>query len=106
MDKILAIIAMALVTYGIRLGPFILFGGGKQTPEWVRYIGGVLPPAVMGMLIVYSLKHIEFLKISSSLPVLIAIAVTTVLHLWKRNKLLSILSGTAVYMFLIQRLFS
>ena len=77
MDKILAIIAMALVTYGIRLGPFILFGGGKQTPEWVRYIGGVLPPAVMGMLIVYSLKHIEFLKISSSLPVLIAIAVTT-----------------------------
>lgn len=106
MDKILAIIAMALVTYGIRLGPFILFGGGKQTPEWVRYIGGVLPPAVMGMLIVYSLKHIEFLKISSSLPVLIAIAVTTVLHLWKRNNLLSILSGTAVYMFLIQRLFS
>ena len=106
MDKILAIIAMALVTYDIRLGPFILFGGGKQTPEWVRYIGGVLPPAVMGMLIVYSLKHIEFLKISSSLPVLIAIAVTTVLHLWKRNNLLSILSGTAVYMFLIQRLFS
>lgn len=106
MDKILAIIAMALVTYGIRLGPFILFGGGKQTPEWVRYIGGVLPPAVMGMLIVYSLKHIEFLKISSSLPVLIAIAVTTLLHLWKRNNLLSILSGTAVYMFLIQRLFS
>lgn len=105
MDKILAIIAMALVTYGIRLGPFVLFGGGKQTPEWVKYIGGVLPPAVMGMLIVYSLKHIEFLKASSSLPVLIAIAVTTVLHLWKRNNLLSILSGTAVYMFLIQRLF-
>lgn len=105
MDKMIAIIAMALVTYGIRLGPFILFGGGKQTPEWVRYIGKVLPPAVMGMLIVYSLKHIAFLKVSSSLPVLIAIAVTTVLHLWKRNNLLSILSGTAVYMFLIQRLF-
>lgn len=105
MDKIIAIIAMSLVTYGIRLGPFILFGGGKQTPEWVRSIGGVLPPAVMGMLIVYSLKHIEILKVSSSLPVLIAIAVTTVLHLWKRNNLLSILSGTAVYMFLVQRLF-
>lgn len=105
MDKIIAIIAMALVTYGIRLGPFVLFGGGKQTPEWVRYIGRVLPPAVMGMLIIYSLKHIEILKISSSLPVLIAIAVTTLLHLWKRNNLLSILSGTAVYMFIIQRLF-
>ena len=105
MDKIIAIIAMALVTYSIRLGPFVLFGGGKQTPEWVRYIGGVLPPAVMGMLIVYSLKHIEIFNISSSLPVLIAIAVTSLLHLWKRNNLLSILSGTAVYMFLIQRLF-
>ncbi len=105
MDKIFAIIAMALVTYGIRLGPFVLFGGGKQTPAWVRYIGGVLPPAVMGMLIVYSLKHIEILKVSSSLPVLIAIAVTSVLHIWKRNNLLSILSGTAVYMLLVQRLF-
>lgn len=102
MDKILAVLLMALVTYLIRLGPFLLFGKGKKTPDWVVYIGRVLPPAVMGMLIVYSLKSVEWLKISSSLPVVIAIITTAVLHIWKRNNLVSILSGTAIYMILIQ----
>lgn len=93
---------MALVTYLIRLGPFLLFGKGKNTPKWVTYVGRVLPPAVMGMLIVYSLKSVKLLEVSSSLPVVIAIAVTSLLHLWKRNNLLSILSGTAIYMALVQ----
>lgn len=102
MDKILAIMLMALVTYLIRLGPFLLFGKGKNTPKWVAYVGRVLPPAVMGMLIVYSLKSVKLLDVSSSLPVAIAIAVTGLLHLWKRNNLLSILSGTAIYMVMVQ----
>ncbi len=102
MDKILAIMLMALVTYLIRLGPFLLFGKGNNTPKWVTYVGRVLPPAVMGMLIVYSLKSVKLLDVSSSLPVAIAIVVTSLLHLWKRNNLLSILSGTAVYMTLVQ----
>lgn len=102
MDKILAIMLMALVTYLIRLGPFLLFGKGKNTPKWVTYIGRVLPPAVMGMLIVYSLKTVKLLDMSSSLPVAIAIAVTSLLHLWKRNNLLSILCGTAIYMAMVQ----
>lgn len=102
MDKILAVMLMALVTYLIRLGPFLLFGKGKNTPKWVTYVGRVLPPAVMGMLIVYSLKSVKLVDVSSSLPVAIAIAVTSLLHLWKRNNLLSILSGTAIYMALVQ----
>ncbi|HSN66479.1 MAG TPA: AzlD domain-containing protein [Fusibacter sp.] len=102
MDKILAIMLMALVTYLIRLGPFLLFGKGNNTPKWVTYVGRVLPPAVMGMLIVYSLKSVKLLDVSSSLPVAIAIAVTGLLHLWKRNNLVSILSGTAIYMALVQ----
>jgi branched-subunit amino acid transport protein AzlD len=102
MDKILAIMLMALVTYLIRLGPFLLFGKGENTPKWVTYVGRVLPPAVMGMLIVYSLKSVKLLEMSSSVPVAIAIAVTGLLHIWKRNNLLSILSGTAIYMALVQ----
>jgi len=102
MDKILAIMLMALVTYFIRLGPFLLFGKGENTPKWVTYIGHVLPPAVMGMLIIYSLKAVKLFDLSNSLPVAIAIAVTSLLHIWKRNNLLSILSGTAIYMALVQ----
>jgi len=102
MDKIVAIMLMACVTYFIRLGPFLLFGKGKHTPKWVTYVGRVLPPAVMGMLIVYSLKSVAIFEVPSSLPVLVAIAVTSLLHIWKRNNLLSILSGTAIYMALVQ----
>ncbi len=102
MDKIVAILLMALVTYLIRLGPFLLFGKGKYTPKWVVYVGRVLPPAVMGMLIVYSLKSVPLLEWGSSLSVVAAITVTSLLHIWKRNNLLSILSGTAIYMIMVQ----
>ncbi len=102
MTKWYAIIVMSLVTYLIRLAPFILFRKGKTTPRWVAYIGSVLPPAVMGMLIIYSLKSVDIDALNQVLPVVVAITVTAVLHLWKRNNLISILSGTIVYMILIQ----
>lgn len=102
MIKWYAIIVMSLVTYLIRLAPFILFRKGKTTPRWVAYIGSVLPPAVMGMLIIYSLKSVDIGALNQVLPVVAAITVTAVLHLWKRNNLISILSGTIVYMILIQ----
>lgn len=105
LDKILAIGVMALVTYFIRLAPFLLFGKGHTTPAWVIYMGKVLPPAVMGMLIIYSLKSVEVLVLDSIAPVALAILTTVLLHLWKRNNLLSILSGTAVYMVMIQVVF-
>lgn len=68
----------------------------------MTYVGSVLPPAVMGMLIVYSLRSVELFDMNSSLPVLLAIVATSLLHIWKRNNLLSILSGTAIYMAIVQ----
>ncbi|GAB6108213.1 branched-chain amino acid transporter permease [Fusibacter bizertensis] len=102
MLKWYAIAVMALVTYLIRLAPFVLFRKDKTTPRWVAYIGSVLPPAVMGMLIVYSLKSIHIGVVNEVMPVIFAVGITAVLHLWKRNNLISILSGTAIYMILIQ----
>ena len=100
-----AIIVMALVTYFIRLAPFVLFGKHQKTPEWVVYVGNYLPPAVMGMLIVYSIKNTDALQIDQTAPLAIAILLTGALHLWKRNNLISILMGTVVYMALIQTVF-
>lgn len=102
MNKWLAIAIMAAVTFLIRLSPFLIFGKQKKTPQWIVYLGRVLPPAVMGMLIVYSLKSVDVLKGSSWIPVVIAVLSTVGLHLLKRNNLLSILGGTAIYMMLIQ----
>lgn len=96
-----SIIVIALVTYLVRLLPFIIFGGKRQTPEWITYLGRFLPPAVMGMLIVYSVKDTAFLHLNTSFPVIVAICATILIHVWKRNNLISILGGTGLYMLLI-----
>lgn len=99
-----AILIIAAVTFFTRLAPFILFSK-EAPPRVVIYLGQALPPAVMAMLIVYCLRSTPVLSAPYGIPELAAIAVVVILHLWKRNNLISILSGTAVYMFLIQTVF-
>jgi branched-subunit amino acid transport protein AzlD len=68
----------------------------------VQYLGRVLPPAVMAALIIYCVRNIEFTAAGGFLPQLIAVLIVALLHIWKRNNLLSILGGTACYMLMIQ----
>ena len=95
---------IALVTAILRFLPFFLFRG-RQTPAFITYLGKVLPYAIMGMLVVYCLRGTTFLKAPHGLPELICVALVALLHLWKRNTLLSILLGTASYMLLVQLIF-
>ena len=100
------ILVVAAVTFLTRAAPFVLFSGSGKTPGWVDYLGKVLPPAVMAMLVVYGVGgSATFFQYPYGLPELIAVAVTAVLHLWKRNTLLSIGAGTVVYMILVQQVF-
>ena len=93
--SVLLIAVMAAVTILLRFLPFPVFR--KKTPKYVTYLGKVLPPAVIGMLVIYCLKDISPLTAPFGIPALIAAAVVG-LQIWKRNSLLSILAGTAVYM--------
>jgi branched-subunit amino acid transport protein AzlD len=102
---ILVVLVMAGVTYALRLSPFVLFGQKGETPAWISYLGKYLPPAVMGMLIIYSLKHIQISVFEEVIPVVVAISITVALHLWKRNNLISIIGGTFFYMMCVQFLF-
>lgn len=104
-DRILLIAVIALVTIALRFVPFLIFGGKRKTPKYVSYLGRVLPYAIMGMLVVYCLRSTGFSVISEWLPQLISCALVVVLHLWKKNTLLSILGGTICYMVLVQMLF-
>ena len=72
------------------------------TPRFVRYLGRALPGAVFGPLLVYCLRDVSFFSGTHGLPELAGIAVTALLHLWKRQMLLSIAGGTVFYMALIQ----
>ncbi len=96
---------IALVTAALRFLPFIVFNGTKQTPKLIQKLGRVLPYAIMGMLVVYCLKEISFSSLSGFLPTLIACAVVTVLYVWKRNTLVSIICGTVCHMVLVQLVF-
>lgn len=99
------ILVMALVTAALRFLPFMIFTKGRKVPEVVAYLGRVLPYAVMAMLVVYCLKGISFVQMPFGLPELISVVLVVVLHVWKRNTLLSIIGGTACYMMLVQMVF-
>ncbi len=103
--SILLIAVIAAVSALLRFLPFWIFGEHRKTPRLITYLGGVLPGASMGMLVVYCLKDIDFTAAPFGLPELICCGVTAGLHIWKRNTLLSILGGTVLYMVLVQFVF-
>ena len=105
MHDVLLIVAAVLVTMSTRFLPFLIFGEKRKTPPIIEYLGTVLPCAIMGMLVVYCLKDVSFLRSPFGLPELIACAVVAALHVWKRNSLLSIGGGTLCYMLLVQLVF-
>lgn len=108
MDKLhaaLIITVAALVTVALRFLPFLIFGENRKTPPLVAYLGQVLPYAIMGMLVVYCLKDVTLTAAPFGIPEAIGCAVVALLHIWKRNTLLSIGAGTVCYMLLVQLVF-
>ena len=102
---LLAIIVTSLVTAATRFLPFLIFGTKRGTPPFITYLGKVLPYAVMAMLVVFCLKNVSFLSAPHGIPEAIASALVVLLHVWKKNTLLSIVGGTACYMLLVQLVF-
>ena len=103
MNAVVLIAIMAIVTMLLRFLPFIIFT--KNTPEYISYLGKVLPAALIGMLVIYCLKDVSVVDAPHGLPELIAALAVVGLQVWKRNSLLSILAGTVVYMLLVQLVF-
>lgn len=104
-QTLIIILSVALGTIITRFTPFLLFPEGKQPPKFISYLGGVLPVAMMGLLVVYCLRGISLESAPHGVPELISVAVVVLLHLWKNNVLLSIGGATAIYMFLVQLVF-
>ena len=99
---IAAIAVMAIVTFLTRVLPFLLFDRGESPPKLVLYLGRVLPPAIIAMLIVYCLRGVSFSTPGGWVPQLLCVAGVVALHLWKHNNLLSIFGGSVLYMVLVQ----
>ncbi len=101
----LIILAVALTTFATRVFPFLVFPKGREIPRTIQYLGKVLTPAVIGMLVVYCLKSTHPLAYPFGIPEVISVITVAGLHVWKRNNLLSIGVGTVLYMVLIQAVF-
>ena len=102
---IATIAVMAVITFLTRALPFLLFDRGESPPKLVLYLGRVLPPAIIAMLIIYCLRGVSFAAPGGWVPQLLCVAVVVALHLWKHNNLLSIFGGTVLYMVLVQAVF-
>ena len=104
-QKLLTIAVIVGGTMLTRFLPFLLFPAGKPIPKAIHRLGNVLPGAVFGLLVIYCLKNVSFLSGSHGIPELVSIVLVVLLHLWKRQMLLSIAGGTVCYMLLVQCVF-
>lgn len=104
-QQIITVLMVIFGTLMTRFLPFLLFPAGKPTPKYIQYLGKVLPAAVFGMLVIYCLKDVSIFSGSHGIPELISIVSVILLHLWKRQMLLSIAGGTLLYMALVQLVF-
>ena len=104
-QSLLSIAVMAGVTFLTRALPFLLFDRGEKPPRVVLYLGRVLPPAIIAMLIVYCVRGVTFAAPAGWVPTLLAGLAAVLLHLWKGNDLISIFGATGLYMVLVQGVF-
>ncbi len=105
MQTLAMIAAIALGTMATRFAPFLLFPEKREPSKVVVDLGKCLPPAMMGLLVVYCLRNVPLRTAPHGVPELIAIVLLVALHLWKNNVLLSIGGGTLAYMLLVQLVF-
>lgn len=99
----ITVLVPAIITFLLRATPFIFFSK-KEVPEMILYIGKYLPFAMMGLLVVFALKEVSILEYPYGLPEAVSIVAVVLLHLWKKNMLISIGGGTILYMLIVQNL--
>lgn len=105
-EMVMTIGAVVLGTMVTRFISFALFAKSGKPPAIINYLGKVLPGAVMGLLVVYSLKNISFITAPNGIPEVLALILLVGIHLYKRNFLISIVASTVFYMILVQTVFA
>ncbi len=99
----IAIAIMAVVNFFTRVFPFLFFRK-NELPSYVVFIERFFPAVIMTILIVYSIKDIDFSLAPYGIKEIGGILFTAILHIVFKNYLVSIFSGTIFYMVLVQYL--
>ena len=102
MSILLRVLVIAAVTAALRMLPVLLLASNKKPlPPVVLYLSRVLPGAIVGLLVVYSLRGVALSKSPHGIPELVGVLVAGSLQYFKRNTLLSVFAATACYMVLM-----
>lgn len=104
-ETLIIVVIMTVVTFATRAVPFFIFRKGQKTPQLLEYLGVMLPPAAIALLVVFCYKNVTFLEFPYGIPEVISGLVVLILHAWKRNMILSIAAGTILYMIFVQVVF-
>ena len=104
-EQVLIIAICAGATILTRLLPFLIFKPGSRLPGYVNFLGKALSSAVFALLVIYCLKDVQWTGGNYGIPEIAGLAVTTDVHLWKGQMLLSMAAGTLCYMGLVQFVF-
>jgi len=101
LHMLVTIAIVAIATFATRALPFICFGS-RDPPAMLSTIEKNLPPMILLLLVIFCLKDVQWLSAPYGIPELFTIGVVSGLHFWKRNAMLSIFTGTVLYMVLVQ----
>ena len=104
-EQIITVASVVVATMLTRFLPFLIIGTNRETPKYIQYLGKIFPCAIFALLIVYCLRNVDIFSGSHGLPELLGIISTAMIHLLKRQMLLSMAAGTIIYMFLVQYIF-
>ncbi len=106
-NKELLITALIIVftTAIIRFLPFIIIKKSIAERKYIKFLGDMMPYSMIALLVIYCLKEVNLIKYPYGIPELISIAIIIILHIIKRNVLISIGVGTVIYMILVQTIF-
>lgn len=108
-QQVMTIAIAAVTNFATRWLPFQLFtsakGGKADLSPFIKGLGKFLPPAIMGMLVVYCYRNLPLFSSTHSLPEILAGVATIALHLWRRSMFLSLIGGTVCYILLVNFIF-
>lgn len=104
-EALIILLLTILATVITRFAPFLIFGKSSSDNQYINYLGKVLPPAAISLIVVHCLRNIDFAPPYYNIPELISVAVVVAFTLIKKNTLLSIAVGTLSYMILLQFVF-
>lgn len=101
---LLQIISIAGVNAFLRAIPHIIFNK-TEVPDTIQYIGKVLPHTIMIILVIYCLKGTSLNISTNTAATLLSLTATVIIHLLKKDTLISVISGTVIYMCILHNVF-